>query len=446
MTTRAREVPDRVQWHEGMLLAPQHFQQLTARGEGLLQYHLGGVTPFYWGVRTLDFDPVALLNGTLRVLDMEAVLPDGLVVTQTASDPELAVSLKEAFAATPTATLVIHLVVPAERAGGPRGAGALPRYTSYEGGPVVDVNTGDGELVIPRLRPRPSLFIGDTAPDKFVSIPVAHVAYRDESFALTDYIAPQIAVTPQSELGRLCMNIVRRVREKAMFLADRARASASTAPGPLVAATQRLAHNLSAGLPPVEVMLRTGVSHPYTLFLAMAGLVGQAAGAGPGVVPPVLDSYAHTALRASFGQIVDFLGEVLDGIHEDYRLVPFHDTNGVFELAMEPNWTRAGTLIIGVLAPPGAAEADTADWLNASLIASRTRMAALRERRVRGPARTVVAAPESLGIAPRRGEVLFTVEVNPQYIEAAEVLQIAHPSVGEGGRPREVVLYAPDRV
>src|SRR5580765_5873674 len=126
-----------------MLLAPQHFQQLTARGEGPLQYHLGSITPFYWGVKTLELDSVALLNGTVRILELEAVLPDGLVVTQTATDPELAVSVKDA-SAVPGTTMVVHLVVPSERLGGARGAGALARYTSYEGQPVPDINTGDG--------------------------------------------------------------------------------------------------------------------------------------------------------------------------------------------------------------------------------------------------------------------------------------------------------------
>lgn len=446
MNTRAREVPDRVQWHEGMLLAPQHFQQLTARGEGLLQYHLGNVTPFYWGVKALELDTVALLNGTLRILELEAVMPDGLVLTQTAIDPELSVSLKDAMAQSATQTVVVHLVVPAERTAGVRNNGTLSRYASYEGTPVVDQNTGDAELTIPRLRPRPALIVADTPPDKYVSMPVAHVAYRDEAFVLTDYIPPQLVVTPQSELGRWCMNTVRRVREKAMFLADRARATAASAPPPIVAATQRLAHNLSSALPPVEVMLRTGVSHPYQLFIAMSALVGQAAGAGSGVVPPVLDSYAHTSIRASFGQIVDFLGEVLEGIHEDYRLIAFKETNGTFELALDPAWMRGSQLVIGVLAPPGVVDADAADWLDRALIASRSRMSSLRERRIRGPVRTVVAAPETLGIAPRRGEVLFTVETNPQYIEPVEVLQIAHPMTGDAGQPREVVLYAPDRI
>ena len=54
--TRAQEVPAAIQWHEGMLLAPQHFQQLGARQERLLHYHVETVSPFHYGVRSLRLD------------------------------------------------------------------------------------------------------------------------------------------------------------------------------------------------------------------------------------------------------------------------------------------------------------------------------------------------------------------------------------------------------
>src|SRR4030095_11711054 len=34
----AYEISDAIQWHEGLLLTPQHFQQLSARHEALVQY------------------------------------------------------------------------------------------------------------------------------------------------------------------------------------------------------------------------------------------------------------------------------------------------------------------------------------------------------------------------------------------------------------------------
>lgn len=45
----ARRIPSPIQWHEGMMLAPQHFQQAASRTEELLHYHLMSANPFHWG-------------------------------------------------------------------------------------------------------------------------------------------------------------------------------------------------------------------------------------------------------------------------------------------------------------------------------------------------------------------------------------------------------------
>ena len=35
-----------------------------------------------------------------------------------------------------------------------------------------------------------TLLVAETPPDKFVSIPIARVQFRDETFTLTDYVPP----------------------------------------------------------------------------------------------------------------------------------------------------------------------------------------------------------------------------------------------------------------
>ena len=50
------DIPEAVVWHEGMLLAPQHFQQSNRRLESVLGYHLNVASQFYWGVRRLTVD------------------------------------------------------------------------------------------------------------------------------------------------------------------------------------------------------------------------------------------------------------------------------------------------------------------------------------------------------------------------------------------------------
>jgi type VI secretion system protein ImpJ len=444
--TRGREVPDGVQWHEGMLLSPQHFQQASVRDEILLQYHVQAASPFHWGVQRLRIDPMSLPDGTFRIVELEAIMPDGLLITHEAGDAlELSVSLRDAAAAAPDAPLKIQLVVPSRRAGGVSGGSGLARYSSYESAPVADLNTGEGELAIPRLKPVPSLIIADAPPDKYVSIPLAEVVYRDEAFVPTEFIPPLLAVTPQSELGRLCAQVTRRVREKSVYLGDRARSTDVTSRSALLLDTERMAEALSMGLPPVEAMLTAGVSHPFPLFIQMCAFAGLSSAAGRAVVPPVFKTYDHTNLRATYAQVAAFVNGVLDEIHEEYRTVPFTPAGPAFELVLDAAWMRGQNLIIGAVGQAGVAEADTAAWLDGSLISSDRRMGALRDRRVRGPNRSPLASPDAMGIAARRGEVIFSVAIDPQYVEAGQKLQILHQLESAPGHPREIVLYVANR-
>src|SRR5438105_14027397 len=78
----AYELPEAIQWHEGMLLSPQHFQQLSLRQEELMAYHLTMVSPFHWAVTHLKHDPVLLVSGTYRITELEGIVPDGLGISR----------------------------------------------------------------------------------------------------------------------------------------------------------------------------------------------------------------------------------------------------------------------------------------------------------------------------------------------------------------------------
>src|SRR5262245_21551674 len=99
MVRRAVEVPEAIQWHDGMLLLPQHFQESSRRFERLLDYHVGGASPYHYGVVHLEIDLGLLVSGTLRVNEIEAIMPDNMIVHRTASDPVLEVDLKPQAAA-----------------------------------------------------------------------------------------------------------------------------------------------------------------------------------------------------------------------------------------------------------------------------------------------------------------------------------------------------------
>ncbi|HEV2145809.1 MAG TPA: type VI secretion system baseplate subunit TssK [Longimicrobiaceae bacterium] len=447
--TNAHNIPDAIEWHEGMLLAPQHFQLAAQRQEELLHYHLAAAAPFHWGVRHLEYDPGLLVTGTFRVLELEAVMPDGLLVSY-AGDPEhtLEARLAEHAEDARNGPLTVRLAVPARRRPSEPFAGSLPRYRSVAGREVMDENTGEGPLEVPFRRPAPSLLVSPTAPDRrttphrYVSFPLARVALVGETFApVQDFVPPTLQVGVGSPMGALAGGVVKRVREKAVFLSEKVRAATAVGKGGSVAELQGMVQSLSAELPRLEAMLGAGVSHPYTLYLALCSLAGRLAAVRPAEVPPLFAPYDHDDPRASFAPVVAFCTRMLDGVQEAFRATAFLFEEGSFNLALRPEW-KARTLVVGVTGQTGMTEAEVVAWFDEARIGSRSRMPSLRERRILGAARKRIDTFGELELIGGKGTVLFAVAAEPEFIEPGEILQVAHPAERTGrARPRDIVLY-----
>ncbi|KCB39729.1 PF05936 domain protein [Bordetella hinzii 5132] len=64
-----------------MLLVPQHLQQLCARMDSLVAAQVLAARPVAWGLGRLVLDEHLLPAGRLRVLALDAILPDGTLVS-----------------------------------------------------------------------------------------------------------------------------------------------------------------------------------------------------------------------------------------------------------------------------------------------------------------------------------------------------------------------------
>jgi len=441
MMADAHRLPDAIQWHEGMLLAPHHFQQQSIRHDETLHYHMTMTAPFHWGIRHLVIDESILIDGTFRIRQFEAVMPDGLLVCDRSDDTEaLEVDLTQFAEDLKKGPVTIHLAVPEKKIGVDTPEGVLARYRSIEGKPVTDENTGESELAIPRLVPRLSLLVTDMPPAKYTSFPLAKIAYENETYTLTDYIPPMLTVTLQSAIGGLCTDLVRRFREKAVFLSERMRSPAAVMKGPMLLTTKSIIHNLVAGLPGLEGVLNTGVSHPYALFLSLCNIVGEVASLGRGLLPPVLAPYDHNNLRGTFIQVVDFISDMLDeGILESHTPIPFELKAGAFCLTIEDAWMTP-ELIIGVKAREGLAEKETLAWIEDCLMGSGPVIESLKDKRILGATRRRIEGDEDL--IPFRGVILVAVDTDPEFIQPNQELQLFNMTESKiGQRPVEIVLY-----
>ena len=294
------ELPDLIEWHEGMLLTPQHFQELTARAELLTHLMQSRGAAYGWGVFDLKLDEPALGSGILRLLHLEAILPDGLLVLGGADHG-------------------VELVFDLNKIEGDRGRIhlAVPRETSifqrsergrYEGAFSGEALTPDGvsdagSTAIPRLRPRLRLVCEEMDLVGMTSIPLVEFAKQGTVFTQTAYIPPLLGVAHGSPISDLCAQVRRKVRNKATELARNLAPGAKDGDLALVYQLQWLV----ASLPVLETVLTSENPHPYSLYLALASLAGNVAFLSHARVPPVLQPYRHSELRASFEEVIGFI-------------------------------------------------------------------------------------------------------------------------------------------
>jgi type VI secretion system protein ImpJ len=444
----ARNIPAAIQWHEGMLLTPEHFRLMTQRQEMLSEFGMK-CAPFGWGLvsdpkdpHRLPYDAGALASGTLAVTDLEAVMPDGTVLHAAASDG-LTLDLKPFTDRMKTAPVPLYLVLPARKPLEVKGD--AQRYQSVPAefdGASLDMEADDAG--IPRWVPRLSLMAGpDPIPPNYTGIPLVLVRFENGAFlASLDYVAPLLSVPRPSALGSLCLSVAQRIREKASYLAELVR---STPPETSIRRMLQI-QSLVAGLPVFEANLATDRAHPYGLYLALCAIAGNVAGVGDDLVPPAFPPYDHNDPRAAFERLRQYLFQAMEeGISERWLRFRFHREEKRFTLARTAGWAEhageasaAGSILLGIRGGPGVSEERIQDWGRNCLIGSRSVIPSLISWRIVGAARELVERLDEP--LPARGITLFSLTADPEFIRHGEDLQVFDPRV-DSLVPAELLFY-----
>jgi type VI secretion system protein ImpJ len=448
--TDARSIPAAVQWHEGMLLSPQHFQQAELRHSSLQSYVVLSAAPFCWGVRRLRFDEAALVGGRFAVTELEAIMPDGLLVLHPddldPAVPKLELDLLPLLADPGSRRIAVHLTVAArstttERAG-------QQRFRQTRGAEVVDENTGDNAVPIPRLLPMLTLHATEgplqPPPARFVALPLAILESNGQRFSTVEYEPPCLRVDHETLLHQLANKVAADLRSKATEWGVRLSGALSAGRTDSVGDSIATLRTIVRGLPRLEALLRTEVAQPFDVYTALCDIAGDLAVAGGRITLPVLGTYVHADPLAAFKLVTAFVRDALNELHTPHVSVLFDQVrSGRFELVVQPEFLCDHTLVIGVRMGPGQDPSAIRTWFESAVIGAVSRTETMLNNAVIGARREAIDRAPELDLLPPPNMLLFRVAADPAYVAVGEALQVSRFPVDGQAEPMELRLFLP---
>lgn len=419
-------------------MLPQHFQLQSLRNDALAAALAHCANPWFWGVLQLEIDEAALCAGTLRVLHLEAIMPDGLPIDYDISrDPPLEFDCASLLPASPDSEHTLWLALPpASRAG--QWQLMNTRHRSVNSAPLPDLTSGEFPQSIPLWQPAPRLVSQHGRAD-FICLPLIQVVYSEGGFRRNAWFPPTPAPAEESYLWRHTRQICLQAREKILFLSreiELARQNQRTLDGLWLTLSLQ---SIQGGLAGVESLLNSGHSHPVDLYRALCLFAGQTAILTKEKTLPLLPEFDYQDMYAAFTSLFALLRSQLAHVHRRWQRLNFNRQENRFTLTLPADIRAGDRLIIGVLMPNGCT-IQAQSWLQQSIIASQPFLAVLRRQRMHGM--TISPLP-----AERRSDweiddsiALFTLTLATNWFEKETPLIIS-PLHETDSMPERIMLY-----
>lgn len=421
-----------VQWHEGMLLSPQHFQQ----SDNYFQHILSKIGPnFSYGVCDFQIDTAALTSGIVRIMKTSGFFQDGLYFDFDAmQDKPLEKNLSEYFSSN-SAPIKIYLAVYARHIGGNLLSGATARYYSAEVANINDENIGDNPINIPILKPRLQLLSEDEVDARYTAFPIVELTKtQDKGIVMTDFLPPFIEIDEHSKISQMCREIIQLTREKISYFADRKDNFERNMSDESMTCLRLLIQSVL----PLEAMVNTKRVHPFEIYKFLIQMTSSIIAIYPSHMIQQMPAYNHENLFDVFNGLVKFSKDILQNLKRRYDVIKFVKEENIFKLAMKKEWLQQNEMAIGIRKSYSITDDDILQWIKGVQIASESMLPLLKDRRILGAERRILERGEF--ITQPAGVTIIA--VNPQnfYIKPAEKLCLVNNSLNF--TPEEVTLYA----
>ena len=424
-----------VQWHEGMLLSPHHFQQSDNNIQQLFSTFALSNSAFCYGVHELKIDTSALASGVIRVMKVRGIFQDGYSFDFDAlKDHPLEKNLSEYFLAHTSATK-IYLAIPARKLGKNELFGDMARYYSDEICDISDENTGENNINIPILKPRLKLLTQEEIDSRYTYFPIFEAEKTiDNGVESTNFLPPYITIDEHSKISELCREIVQIIRGKVSYFADRKDNYNRIASDESMANLRLL---IQAVLP-LEAVIRINGVQPFEVYKILLNTISNIISINPTQLIPRMPVYDHNDLFSTFNNLLKYAQNVLNSLKQKYDIIHFDKEDQVFKLQMKKEWLEKDEIIIGIQQAFSSTEDDLLRWISGVQIASESMMSAIKDRRVLGADRKIMERGSY--ITQPNGMKLLAVKAKTTYIKPMEKLCLVNTA--QTIIPEEVILYA----
>lgn len=454
-------LPEALQWSEGMMLSPQHFQQSDIYWNQMLRHVMTQLQPNFWGVIDLQLNTDNIAAGEVVVERLHCVMPDGLVVQHPieGDDSVLSVNVADHDGIQANGkSLRIFITVPVRREGAASSTAPIQRYKSVSGNIVLDENTGTGSMVIERLRPIVDLLPGEKEkiPAKFVAMPLFELTRDEAGLRLSAYHPPLLRIGASNFLGDHSLmarldKLTRDARTKAYVLAgvDNEKNASSM---PIDHRYRTIIRALVSSLPSLEVLVSSQTAHPFDIYRALASFDGQISALHASQLPMKPAPYDHDDMYAAFDEIIVGINGAIDDLQLAYTAMHFQldEQAGRFSLQLEAG-LDVSRLLIEIRPRPGQSVRRLGNWLTQSRIAREDLMQDLVRRRQAGANAGVLTKDQIAGLGVDNNSLLCEVRNVQIDIDGKkqDAVQAGKYIVIEGGGlddlPAAIVLHLPNQ-
>jgi type VI secretion system protein ImpJ len=336
--------PQRVVWSEGLLIGPQHLQQLDLYHERLLGMRLEALETLHWGLVSLEIDANALPAGQIKLLRLHAILPDGTVLALDASDPELP-PLRPVDRHFPHGQnrLEVFVGLPREREGidnysEHKESAARFRVSRRE---VRDASAPERRSEVAFGQRNATILFGDEPQVDHVALKIAEIG-RDQTgqlFVMDAYVPPclRIAAAPFLMAGVRRLLEAMNSRRRSLNEARRQSASGDSVEWNAMDVTRYLLLSTINGyIPLLGHLLDAGDQSPRALYLMLMQLAGQLSTFATDTDPAELPRFSYRDLGNTFEPLFARITALLfASVSEHCISLPLRmREDGVYYLAM----------------------------------------------------------------------------------------------------------------